>query len=337
MNAQREVNLLRYLGSKTLLLEQINKLVGPQPTGSVFCDPFGGIGTVGSYMKRNGFQVISGDVLQFAHYFQRAIVQLDGVPLFLGITHETGVDVELYMNQLSNSQGWFVEAYSEKRSYFTKENACKIQGCINAIWKWRENQSINEDEYAFLIASLIQSMDRVANTAGTYYAYLKQFYRKALQPFSFRFLSPVKGMCQCRSMLKDANELVRQQKCQILYLDPPYNTRDYSRYYHLPESIARGEIPVPTGKSGVPQSKGTRSPYIQRVSAETAFAELLKSCRCEMLLFHYTDNGLLSTEFIREHLSELGEIHEYYFDCKGYRTSESSSCGSQHHVYKVMI
>lgn len=328
---------MRYLGSKTLLLEQIHELVGPQPTGTVFCDPFGGIGTVGSYMKRNGFQVVSGDVLQFAHYFQRAIVQLDEIPLFLGIAHETGADVEAYMNQLSNAQGWFVDAYSKERGFFTKENACKIQGCVDAIWEWRNNQSINEDEYAFLIASLIQSMDRVANTAGTYYAYLKQFYRKALQPFSFRFLSPVKGMCRCRCILKDANELVRQEQCQILYLDPPYNTRDYARYYHLPESIARGEIPVPLGKSGVPQARDTRSAYIQRVSAETAFAELLKSCRCEMMLFHYTDNGLLSTKFIREHLSELGNLHEYYFDCKGYRTSESASCGSQHHVYKVMI
>lgn len=337
MNALWEVNLLRYLGSKTLLLEQINELVGPQPTGSVFCDPFGGIGTVGRYMKRNGFQVISGDVLLFAHYFQRAIVQLDRIPSFEGITDETGSDVELYMNQLSSSQGWLVEAYCEDRSFFTKENACRIQGCIDAIWKWRDNQSITVDEYAFLVSSLIQSMDRVANTAGTYYAYLKKFYRKAMQPFSFQFLSPVKGLCQCWSFLKDANDLVKQQQCQILYLDPPYNTRDYARYYHLPESIARGKIPIPLGKSGVPQAVGNRSPYIQRASAETAFEELLNSCRCEMLLFHYTDNGLLSEKFIREHLSELGELHEYYFDCKGYRTSKSSSFGSRHHVYKVMV
>ena len=90
--------MLRYLGSKTLLVEQINELIDPQPKGSVFCDPFGGIGTVGSYMKQKGFQVISGDLLQFAHYFQKALIQLDAPPTFPNLISETGGDVESFLN-----------------------------------------------------------------------------------------------------------------------------------------------------------------------------------------------------------------------------------------------
>lgn len=331
--------MLRYLGSKTLLVEQINELIGPQPKGSVFCDPFGGIGTVGSYMKQKGFQVISGDLLQFAHYFQKALIQLDAPPTFPNLISETGGDVESFLNQISAQHGWLIKSYCEERSFFTQENAEHIQGCIDAIWGWKASQRINENEYAFLIASLIQSMDRVANTAGTYYAYLKRYYRKAIQPFNFRFLHPVQGEYLCQCYLEDANTLVKQHECQILYLDPPYNTRDYAKYYHLPETIARGEVPIPTGKSGVPDRHETRSPYIQQTKVEGAFRELLASSCCQMILFHYTDNGLLHEEFIRDTLSELGgTIEEYFFDCKGYRTSSlSSSVSSKHHVYKVTL
>lgn len=329
--------MLRYLGSKTLMVERIKALIGPQSPGALFCDPFGGIGTVGNYMKQNGFQVISGDVLRFAYFFQRTLIQLNATPSFSGLISETGENVEQFLNTLSSPQGWLIESYCEKRNFFTLDNARRIQGCINAIWNWRVKQNINEDEYAFLVASLIQSMDRVANTAGTYYAYLKEYYRKALQPFKFRFLRPAQGKYPCQCFLEDANTLVRRHPCQILYLDPPYNTRDYTKYYHLPETIAIGEIPIPVGKSGVPIRQETRSPYIQQTKVERAFQELLASSRCEMLLFHYTDNGLLRKQFIRDTLSELGTVEEYYFDCKGYRTNSSQSTNSQHHIYKVIL
>ena len=328
---------MRYLGSKALLVEQINALIGSQPNGSVFCDPFGGIGTVGRYMKQQGFKVLSGDLLQFAHYFQKALIQLDESPTFSHLIKGTNNSLESYLNQLIATQGWFVEEYSEKRMFFTTDNATHIQGCINTIWYWRANHYIDENEYAFLIASLIQSMDRVANTAGTYYAYLKHYHQKALRPFRFQFLHPISGQHQCQCFLEDANVLVKHHKCQILYLDPPYNVRDYAKYYHLPETIARGEIPKPLGKSGVPIRHDVRSSHIQREKAKEAFLDLLESSHSKIILFHYTDKGLLCEEFIRDILSKVGVLEEYYFDCKGYSTSKTCSSSSRHHIYKVML
>lgn len=76
---------MRYLGSKTLLLHDIGNLLTSYRPGAVFCDPFGGIGTVGSYMKQQGFQVTSGDLLQFAHFFQIALIKLNDIPAFPGL------------------------------------------------------------------------------------------------------------------------------------------------------------------------------------------------------------------------------------------------------------
>lgn len=139
-------------------------------------------------MKSKGYRVVSGDILQFAHFFQVARIEQNDLPSFSRIckeTHCTTVqELELYLNQLKMDQGWFIEEYSEKRQFFIGQNAAHIQACINQIWQWHDCHSIDDTEYAVLIASLIQSMDKVANTAGTYYAYLKSWYRKAKKRFN---------------------------------------------------------------------------------------------------------------------------------------------------------
>ena len=81
----------------------------------------------------------------------------------------------------------------KKRKFFTERNAKKIQACINCIDEWYRYDVISENERKVLIASLINSFDKIANTAGTYYAYLKEFDRRSLKEFSFSFLPVVEG------------------------------------------------------------------------------------------------------------------------------------------------
>ncbi|MBO4999016.1 MAG: HAD hydrolase family protein [Lachnospira sp.] len=107
---------------------------------------------------------------------------------------KTDSDLEKYLSQIINYEGWMISEYSRKRQFFTYENACHIQGCIDNIKQWEKEGVLTDKENAILIASLIQSFDNVANTAGTYYAYLKEYYRKAKRPFKFKLLeAPVLG------------------------------------------------------------------------------------------------------------------------------------------------
>ena len=328
---------MRYIGSKTLLLDNIRSLLPLDSINMVFSDPFGGIGTVGHYMKKQGFKVISGDTLHFAHFFQVSLIKLNSMPSFAGILSDICISekIEEYLNSIQTDQGWFIEEYCRNRQFFTLENAQRIQACIDAIWKWNSNKKITNDEYAILIASLIQSMDKVANTAGTYYAYLKNYNRKALKPFHFNLLQPVNGDIGCNCFMQDANNFVRSNPCDILYLDPPYNTRDYNKYYHLPETIAKGEVPIVVGKAGIPQRKSERSPFIVKSKAESAFADLIQHAKYKVLIFHYTDNGILNKQFIKDVLHEQGKVEEYYFCSKGY-TTKTVALNNQHHVYKVI-
>ena len=302
---------MRYLGSKTLLLEQIFDLIKEYREG-IFCDPFGGIGTVGSYMKEKDFHVITGDILNFAHFFQYTLIERsaesDFTKLYQALQVNCKEEFENVMNRLSVNDGWLIKEYAEKRGFFTKENAKKIQGCINSIQEWYDKELITDNERKVLVASLINSFDKVANTAGTYYGYLKQFDRRALKGFRFAMLPAIMGKTSY-SLKTDAIKLVSNCKCDVLYLDPPYNERNYARYYHLPETIAAGVVPAPSGKSGVFRLEGEEtSEYNKKNYALEAFKKLIDHADAKCIIFHYTDYGLIRIEEARKILNSYGTV-----------------------------
>ena len=330
---------MRYLGSKTLLLEQIFELISEYNNGS-FCDPFGGIGTVGSFMKQNGFHVVTGDILNFAHCFQYTLIERDGDCFFEKLREHLNVndisDIEDYLSNVFADEGWLIKEYSEKRLFFTNENACHVQGCINCIEKWYSENIIDVQEKKVLLASLINSLDKVANTAGTYYGYLKQFDRRARKKFKFSILRSNVGP-KSFSYKMDAGQLVKRTKCDVLYLDPPYNERNYACYYHLPETISLGVIPEPKGKSGIFQANKVSSDYNSKNKAIDSFERLIQCADAKCILFHYTDSGLIDIGIAKEILSSKGTVvADYYFDSKGYNTSPSIM-KNRHHILKVCI
>lgn len=330
---------MRYLGSKTSLLTDIGRIVQEFSSEGVFCDPFGGIGTVGSYMKKVGYQVLTGDILYFAHCFQVALIENNGEADFEELKKIISVqneeDIEQYLNSLEGRSGWLVEEYAKKRMYFTEENAMRIQACMDCIQKWNNQGILKKNEYEILAASLIQSFDMVANTAGTYYAYLKSYYRKAKRTFSFHIIRPTEGNSCCKSYLTDANILLKKAKYDILYLDPPYNERDYRRYYHLPENVAAGIIPVPVGKSGIYVLDKQISLFNKKKNATKALEDLLKESEAKCIIFHYTDDGLIDMDDARDILSKKGALKEFYFDSKGYKTTSNTN-KSRHHILRVI-
>lgn len=330
---------MRYLGSKTLLLDKIYEIVKDYSNDGIFCDPFGGIGTVGSYMKKKGYQVITGDILQFAHFFQVALIECNNMPRFNKVREKFGFDtvndIEQYLNSVVSTTGWLVEEYAFKRKFFTVTNAIHIQGCIDSINIWRQENLLEKNEYEVLIASLIQSFDKVANTAGTYYAYLKKYYRKAMRPFYFSLIKPVEGNNNSISVLMDANQLVRQFDCKILYLDPPYNQRSYEKYYHLPETVSCGIKPLPKGKSGVNTNHVMKSLYNKKLMATDTFKDLINHTKANYIIFHYTDNGLIPCEEAKKILEAKGKVEEFFFDCKGYNVkTDIKQC--QHHIFRMI-
>jgi adenine-specific DNA-methyltransferase len=258
---------MRYIGSKFEALPHLMTLVRKRaPKAVSFCDPFAGICTVARQFKCHGFRVVTGDQLHLSLMFQTAGVLLNRRPSFSALRTARMVPVAndapfaicvaQYLSKVRGVHGFITEHYSEagrdRRKFFTVSNAMKIDAIRSKISFWKRARLLSEIEERYLLAALIDSVDRVANTAGTYYAYLKSITRKAAHSLQFALPEIINNGQKNTVHLADACDLVGSTEVDVLYLDPPYNERNYAGYYHFPETLARQEEPEVVGRAGVP-------------------------------------------------------------------------------------
>ncbi len=328
---------MRYFGSKGSVIEKVYDLINLYVPSGTFCDPFGGIGIVGSFFKNQGYQIFTGDFLFFSHCFLVSRIQLDDFPNFTQLRGFLRVDdmngIKEYLNRVPSRIGWVTQNYAITRLYFQFNNAIKIDAVWESILAWNQKGLLSKDEYALLIASLINSADSVANTAGTYYAFLKKWDRKALKPFIFSWIYPTRGSTKSLAYYGDANIVASIHPVDVLYLDPPYNNRSYDGYYHFPQSIAMGYRGSVRGKSGIPLRQQKISNFTNPSMASISLAQLLANSSWKWLFLHYSDEGLISQFQIRNILSTFGQTKEFELKAKGYSTTKEHF--TKHRIYMV--
>lgn len=181
------------------------------------------------------------------------------------------------------------------------------------------NQVKDQDMFYFLLASLISSADKVANTASVYGAYLKKYKKPALKEF---VLLPIHQKTQV-GLAKVYNEdvLQLQVECDILNLDPPYNSRQYGANYSPLNVIARYEEELqPQGKSGlIPYFK---SPFCSKTKARESFQNLFERIRAKRVFLSYSSEGLVGLDDMVELLSAFGEVVVHQRPHKKYQARE---------------
>ena len=214
------------------------------------------------------------------------------------------------LNQLDDREAFIFNQYSEcgiaGRLYFSAENGRKIDAIRMDIERRFQSSEIDQDFYILLLATLLKAVDKVANTASVYCAYLKILKITAnrnLQLFPLKRTSLSNPDCQIFNL--DSSELITQVKGDILYLDPPYNGREYGSYYHLLNTIALYDIDFePRGKAGL-RSYNT-SKFCLRSEAENVMFDLLQKCDFRNIFLSYNNEGLLSPSLIAEMMDSVG-------------------------------
>jgi len=327
--------VFRYIGSKASTVDAITKIIGRVAKSGTVADAFGGLGTVGAALKERGYQVTTCDVLAFPHAFQTARIEAARLPSFPRLGKDAN-SIARSMNRVKDPSSEFVLQFSKRRQFFTRDNASKIAGGWRMIKRWDSEGLITRREKKILLASLINSADEVANTAGTYYAYLKNFDRKAIKPYSFKWLSPSRGKHAGTAIYGDALESLKGKKYDVLYLDPPYNHRDYARYYHLPESIAGlGELDVNAQTlSGVPTQINPATKKIRKGASLSYIESLLSEVKWKFAIVHYCDDALIPLSELRKALLKFGRVRCVKVAALGYTTS-SKARAAEHYVYVI--
>ena len=297
---------MNYIGSKYRLLPFLEESIDEYVSGSlkdmVFCDLFAGTGAVGRFFKQRCSRIIANDLEYYSYVLNRYYV---GSVSTLNVAKKIEA-----LNNLKGEQGFIYSHYCRgghgERNYFKDENGLRIDAIRMQIEQWKEHNILSEDEYFFLLASLLESADKVANTASVYGAYLKHIKKSAQQDMVLKPAEQIHGGVGHEVYQSDANETIKRVNGDILYLDPPYNARQYGSNYHILNTIAKYESFEPKGVTGLPDY--SRSAYCSKGSVSNSFEELIANASFRYIFLSYNNEGLMTHEEITTILEKYGRV-----------------------------
>lgn len=312
---------MRFIGNKTNLLNDIAQVIKENCDGTekVFCDIFSGTASVARFFK-NRYKIISNDLLYFSYVLQKGTIENNEIPSFKKLEDRLNIhDVFDYLENIDIKQEKFnkfiYENYSPnkkcERMYLTPENALRIDFIRNKIEEWRNKELINKNEYYYLLAALIEGVPFVSNITGTYGAYLKQWDKRAFKKFEMIRLNVIDNNVKNQCYNKNSNDLIQEISGDILYLDPPYNERQYLPNYHLLETIARYDNPEIKGKTGIREYNSEKSNYCIKNKVYSEMEELIKNAKFKHIIVSYNQDGLLSKNDIETILKKYGNKETY--------------------------
>jgi len=319
-----KINNRRYLGSKSKLLDFICKVVEENCNEvSSVADIFGGTGVVADRFNKQGKDIIVNDILYsnylaYLTWFGSEEINATKVEKIIKEFNEYEPKEENYVS--SNFGG----------TYFTEYNARKIGFIREEIESMTDE--LNSREKAILIISLIYAMDKVANTVGHYDAYR----RKLDSLTELKLLLPEFNdeLNSGNEIYKeDANELVRNIRADLFYIDTPYNSRQYGDAYHLLENIAEWKKPelVGVAKKMVDRSH-IKSDYCT-MKATSAFEDLVSNIKGNYILVSYNNmaqkgvgrsNAKISSQEIIEILETRGTVKIFEANFQAYTTGKTN-------------
>ncbi|MFK0433620.1 DNA adenine methylase [Campylobacter jejuni] len=285
-----------------------------------FIDLFAGTSAVGKKFKNKVEKVISND-----KEFYSFVLAKNYIENTVKIKRSKELIKELNnIAKINPIKGKIYKHYSlgggENRQYFSDFNAMKIDSMRIKISEWKYDNFINEKECYFLLASLLESADKVANTASVYGAFLKHLKPSAQKEL---ILLPAEFECTHTKHLvfnENANDLIKKIKGDILYLDPPYNSREYGANYHVLNSIAMYDDFIPQGKTGLRAYE--KSAWCKKNLVFDALEDLIKNADFKFIFLSYNDEGLLSLEQIRQIFEKYGK---YDFKSQIYQRFKADS------------
>jgi adenine-specific DNA-methyltransferase len=290
--------VIKYLGSKRLLVPRIAAAMRALPGVHRIADPFSGTARVGHALKRAGFEVHASDALRYAAVLARCYVAADA-----RVLQEPAERLIVELGRARPRDGWFTETYCRRSRYFQPQNGAQIEGIREAIARL----DLSPDLEAIALVSLMEAADRVDSTTGVQMAYLKQWAPRSFNDLELRVPALACGQGFARE--GRAEDLASSLDVDAAYLDPPYNQHSYLGNYHVWETLCRWDAPSVYGVACKREDVRERpSAFNRRGEIRAALESVIASLRCPWLVVSFSDEGWLTAAEIEALLARRGHV-----------------------------
>ena len=337
-SSPRAVHKLNYIGAKARLADwicdlciaglpsEISSSVTDDSRPLFVADLFCGSGDITRALRERGIATVSVDAEQYAKILTHAwargtyndrvravIEQINNLPP--APLSEKGIIEREYSSDPLADDVPLILSPTRTRSFFTTDNARRIDNARHYLDQIHGD--LREDDWMFILASIIVSADKVANIAAVFGAYLKKFKQSACVPFRVEPIHTISSPSNihnrvCKRILPFAMcgnadpALEMMRDVRVVYLDPPYNARQYSKNYFVLNIIAQDMADDASrtfaGVTGIPNACYI-SPFCQKRRVADAFAQLFAQlARCmtiQLILMSYNDEGLMTMEQLK--------------------------------------
>ena len=325
MEKSFKINNRRYLGSKTKLLSFIHETIEKEKIDFYsFLDLFAGTGSVAESFNDGSHKIIVNDILECNRCSYNA---------FFGKERIDKKKLKKFIDEFNSSsplkENYFSQYFAD--TFFSRKNCLKIGYIREKIDELFKDNIINQREKDYLVTSLVYAMDHIANTVGHYDAYRRG---GDLDKELILLLLDVPSSTYNKNneiYKEDSNELVKRIKCDLVYIDPPYNSRQYCDAYHLLENVASWKKPKVYGIARKMDRAGLKSRYCEN-SAPRVFDKLIQDLNCKYIIVSYNNMGLkgvgrsqakISDVDIIRSLEQKGKVTIYEIDFNQFTTGKT--------------
>lgn len=348
---------MRYIGNKENILEKIYSILQANNIeGKTFFDFFAGTTNVGRFFKKKNYQVFSSDILYLSYCLQKAYIENNEEPKFLKLLKILPKNDSLnmfpnpletvlsYLNSLEGVEGFIFKNYTpsgtkelqQPRMYFIDENGKKIDVIRQQIEKWKAEHFISENEYFILLACLIETIGFYSNIAGVYAAFHKHWDCRALRPLELRTIQFINNGKKNIVYNDDSMNLLDKIDTDILYLDPPYNERQYAPNYHILETIAKYDEPKLRGITGMRDYSSQKSRFCNSTTALEDLEKIAEKAKYKFLVLSYNSEGIMPSEKIIETLSQYGNVKLEQFEYARFKSNNNGLAKTKKTVFEQL-
>lgn len=320
---------MKYIGNKTRVLAFIQSCMDTSKIdykNKKVADLFAGTGSVSNFFLKNGCEVYSCDNMTYSICEQYRVNYFSREPSFKELNKyniQSLTDVLDYLNKLNGKKGYFFDNYApsgrSKRQYFSDSNAMKIDAISDTLEEWKSQ--LTKDKYYYLQGIFMCAADKVSNTSGTYGAYLKIWRPMALKEMKLE--KPEITSNGINIIVQDdvSNFVKKYKNFDIIYLDPPYNQRQYASNFHVLENLVVNDKQDLKGKTGLRNYDSQKSDYCISSKVYNSFKELINNIDSKYIVMSYSTEGLLSEEEIKNVLSAKGTVSVFKSEYRRFKTN----------------